>query len=433
MPRVAKSLDTLLAQINAMAPGRSILSDGALGDEAHRARKSDHNPDANGVVTARDYTHDPAHGMDAGEIAERLRLSKDPRIKYVISNRRIFSSKQQPWEWREYTGENAHTKHVHVSVMDVPELYDDTKPWLIDALVVRREPMQGPSPTRFSNITATVFGGEADREHSAYDDHVITDAEFGVALPFHFQGARPEVRIINPLSGKSVLCDIVDVGPWNTNDPYWTLGSRPQAETGTDLRGRKTNLAGIDLTPAAALAIGIPGKGKVDWEFAGASQIPNGGTTMATPTSDIVNVLQQALAFFQAAQNPQPVQPQTPPQPPPQATPAAQPPDLQKVLQLITTILDPSAKPMGQVNGALGETIGNLLDGKKTAIGTIGALVTSVLSASPGLSTSIASAVGLGAATPVAPIILPIFLVLAGWGVLGKIEKWAQGTAPPPK
>ena len=28
---------------------------------------------------------------------------------------------------------------------------------------------------------------------------------------------------------------------------------------------------------------------------------------------------------------------------------------------------------------------------------------------------------------------LPIFLGLAAWGVLGKMEKWAQGTAPPPK
>jgi hypothetical protein len=28
---------------------------------------------------------------------------------------------------------------------------------------------------------------------------------------------------------------------------------------------------------------------------------------------------------------------------------------------------------------------------------------------------------------------MPIFLGLAAWGVLGKMEKWAQGTAPPPR
>jgi len=71
------------------------------------------------------------------------------------------------------------------------------------------------------------------------------------------------------VNGKSVVCKIVDVGPWNIDDPYWARGTRPQAESGTDNRGRPTNRAGIDLTPAAAKEIGIPGKGTVDWEFVG--------------------------------------------------------------------------------------------------------------------------------------------------------------------
>jgi hypothetical protein len=28
---------------------------------------------------------------------------------------------------------------------------------------------------------------------------------------------------------------------------------------------------------------------------------------------------------------------------------------------------------------------------------------------------------------------LPVFLGMTAWGVLGKMEKWAQGTAPPPR
>jgi hypothetical protein len=39
-----------------------------------------------------DITHDPAHGVDAPALGEMLRLSEDPRIKYVVSNARIFSS-----------------------------------------------------------------------------------------------------------------------------------------------------------------------------------------------------------------------------------------------------------------------------------------------------------------------------------------------------
>jgi hypothetical protein len=86
-----------------------------------------------------------------------------------------------------------------------------------------------------------------------------------VALPFRFTGARPMVRVTSKAA--SVVCPIVDVGPWNINDPYWQAGTRPQAESGTDMTGRKTNRAGIDLTLAAAKAIQIDGKGLVDWEF----------------------------------------------------------------------------------------------------------------------------------------------------------------------
>jgi hypothetical protein len=125
-----------------------------------------------------------------------------------------------------------------------------------------------PSPSgRQINITATVFGGQK----SAYGPAIDDDSP-GVALPFRFTGDRPQVRVTGKASGQSVVCDVVDVGPWNTRDPYWETGSRPQAETGTDLMNppRHTNKAGIDLTAAAAKAIGIEGKGLVDWEFVSA-------------------------------------------------------------------------------------------------------------------------------------------------------------------
>lgn len=111
---------------------------------------------------------------------------------------------------------------------------------------------------------------------------------------------------------------------------------------------------------------------------------------------------------------------------------------LKQVVDLLGALLNKDSKPvLGQVNGALGETIGKLLDGKKTALGFGGSLLTALLSsvtASPnaggiaGLLGTIVSAVpGLG------QFAMPISLALAAWGVLGKMEKWAQGTAPPPK
>ena len=119
----------------------------------------------------------------------------------------------------------------------------------------------------------------------------------------------------------------------------------------------------------------------------------------------------------------------------PIATP--QPAQLGKALDLLKTILVPGAdgksQPLGQVNGALGQTIGNLLNGKKTALGLLGAVATPLLTQA---STSTALAPVLALLTPAAGLsgfALPIFLGLTAWGVLGKMEKWSQGTAPPPK
>lgn len=258
MARLAKSLETLRTQVNAKWPNRDKSSDGWIGDPAHQATKSDHNPNSAGVVTALDITHDPAHGLDARKLAETLVASRDSRIKYIISNGQIISSVVSPWQWRTYSGSNAHRQHVHISVMGSAGLYDDGRAWNLG------EPVE-KIPGRQYGITATYFGGSGDPNTSAYDGHLITDSEYGVALPYKFKGERPKVRVFK--DGKSVVCNIVDVGPWNINDPYWETGARPQAESGTDTTGRTTNKAGIDVTPAVNRVLGLNGKGVVDWEF----------------------------------------------------------------------------------------------------------------------------------------------------------------------
>jgi len=153
-----------------------------------------------------------------------------------------------------------------------------------------------PSTHIQTGITATVFGGSGDRNTSAYDGHLITDTEPGCALPCRFTGPRPLVSVKGP-NGQTATVPIVDVGPWNTNDPYWTTGSRPQAESGTDMHGRHTNLAGIDLTPATAKAVGISGKGKVDWWFANQSAK---GTAPMTMPSDFSQVFAGSKKWYQS-------------------------------------------------------------------------------------------------------------------------------------
>jgi hypothetical protein len=49
----------------------------------------------------------------------------------MIWNKRIVSSSVSPWTWREYTGSNMHTKHIHISVLPDKRLYDDIADWRI--------------------------------------------------------------------------------------------------------------------------------------------------------------------------------------------------------------------------------------------------------------------------------------------------------------
>lgn len=139
--RVAASLLALRDEIDRRSPDRSKASDGTIGNAAHAARSSDHNPwvkdGDTGVVTAADFTNDPAHGFDSSDFAdwlrERCRDGDETRVKYVISDRRIASAALKPghkhWDWRAYDGPNAHLHHVHVSVRSDRAHYDNTSPW----------------------------------------------------------------------------------------------------------------------------------------------------------------------------------------------------------------------------------------------------------------------------------------------------------------
>jgi hypothetical protein len=131
---VAPSLRALRAEVDQMAPRRNKRSDGAVGDTAHQARKSDHNPDrsAGGIVRAIDLTHDPDRGCDCNQLARRLRERRDPRVAYIIFNRRIMAGQDgpSPWVWRRYNGPSPHTHHLHVSIRHTRAAERERGTWL---------------------------------------------------------------------------------------------------------------------------------------------------------------------------------------------------------------------------------------------------------------------------------------------------------------
>lgn len=141
--RLARSLEDLRAQADAFAPHRNKASDGTIGNAEHAARASRHNPNAAGVVTAFDLTHDPAGGMDTYAYARALVENRDliPNdLDYLISNRQV-ASRERDWTWRTYTGPDPHTNHAHFGVGRGPDSaptgpFDDPSQWHFDQLLV---------------------------------------------------------------------------------------------------------------------------------------------------------------------------------------------------------------------------------------------------------------------------------------------------------
>jgi hypothetical protein len=76
------------------------------------------------------------------------------------------------------------------------------------------------------------------------------------------------IHLYNPATTKESYAIVLDVGPWNEHDDRYVFGGeRPQAESGTDTRGRKTNGAGIDLGERVWKELGMVDNSEVEWEF----------------------------------------------------------------------------------------------------------------------------------------------------------------------
>lgn len=97
-----------------------------------------------------------------------------------------------------------------------------------------------------------------------------------VALPAsNLTGKWVQLRIQKP-NGPKAIVPIGHIGPWNGggwnnkfDDPYWRKTQRPQAESGRDLRRRKTDGTGIQLSHRLWSLLGLGRRRKItlSWHF----------------------------------------------------------------------------------------------------------------------------------------------------------------------
>jgi hypothetical protein len=123
-PRLAPALERLLREVNTAWPGRSRTSDGWLGDAAHRARTSDHNPNEDGLVLALDLT---SSGINMQQLL--VDATHHPACWYVI-HRGLLYSRTHHFTAVPYYGANAHMDHVHVNLRHEDWAVRSRRSWL---------------------------------------------------------------------------------------------------------------------------------------------------------------------------------------------------------------------------------------------------------------------------------------------------------------
>lgn len=165
---LAPSLDQLRAEVNARWPKRSKRSDGTIGDEAHSARKSDHNPNRRGSVNAIDITADGI--VTAALIAA---AKKHPSTHYIIHNGQIMTHNKGNFKPRPYKRGNPHKTHVHISIHQTRAAEQNRRAWGIAAASTKPKPKPKPKTGKapeFPLKPGHWYGPESrdHRNHSGY-------------------------------------------------------------------------------------------------------------------------------------------------------------------------------------------------------------------------------------------------------------------------
>lgn len=219
MAVLAPSLVRIRTAINTRWPNRDRRSDGWIGDSAHAATKSDHNPDAKGMVHALDVDVD---GVDPAALVAAMCAHLATR--YVIYNRRI-RHRSTGFAAREYTGSNPHTSHIHLSIEHTKAAEQSTAPLLLIAAVaaVPAVPAGVDLRTGILKLLPTLRRGSTGRPVrriqallNLWDHQLEPDSDYGqattVAVRLHQAANKLEVDgVVGPATWASVVPELPEL------------------------------------------------------------------------------------------------------------------------------------------------------------------------------------------------------------------------------
>jgi hypothetical protein len=100
---------------------------------------------------------------------------------------------------------------------------------------------------------------------------IIQPGALFVALP-HRSALHRSVEI--RYRERVAVVPVLDVGPWNTDDAYWSAGERPAAERGRGTFRKPANPSGIDLSDAVFAGLGLRDNDYLEWRFVHRGYVP---------------------------------------------------------------------------------------------------------------------------------------------------------------
>lgn len=174
MAKLAPSLAAFRQWIYAKWPHHETNHDGWIGDAAHQATKSDHNPNSRGIVDAIDTDENGIH-MPTLMVAAAMH----PSTSYLIYEGKIYKARNL-YVPERYTGtSNPHAGHCHTSIWQTVKAEQSKTPWNVTGWSTLHEGATGRAVSEaqmYLNVYGAElsvdghFGPKTDKAVRAYQD-----------------------------------------------------------------------------------------------------------------------------------------------------------------------------------------------------------------------------------------------------------------------